>query len=68
MNTEQEQLAECRAHWEATKPDAVFPDYWLGWKAAQNRAALPDGFRSGDLVVKNGIWQAYEVDIPEVVA
>jgi hypothetical protein len=35
MKTEKEQLAECRAHWEATKPDAVFPDYWLGWKAAR---------------------------------
>jgi len=35
MKTEQEQLAECRAHWEAKKPDAVFPDYWLGWKAAR---------------------------------
>jgi hypothetical protein len=35
MKTEQEKLAECRAHWEATKPDAVFPDYWLGWKAAR---------------------------------
>ena len=34
MKTEQEQLAECRAHWEAIKPDAVFADYWLGWKAA----------------------------------
>jgi hypothetical protein len=35
MKTEQEQLAECRANWEATKPDAVFADYWLGWKAAR---------------------------------
>lgn len=35
MKTEKEQLAECRAHWEATKPDAVFADYWLGWKAAR---------------------------------
>jgi len=39
MKTEQEQLAECRAHWEATKPDAVFPDYWLGWKAARETDA-----------------------------
>jgi hypothetical protein len=42
MKTEQEQLAECRAHWEATKPDAVFPDYWLGWKAAREIGAASD--------------------------
>lgn len=31
----EEMLAECRSHWEATKPEAVFADYWLGWKAAR---------------------------------
>lgn len=36
MKTEEELLAECRAHWEATKPEAVFADYWLGWKAARS--------------------------------
>ena len=46
MKTEQQQLAECRAHWEATKPDAVFPDYWLGWKAAREALVVdwPDRF------------------------
>lgn len=36
MKSEEEMLAECRAHWEATKPEAVFADYWLGWKAARS--------------------------------
>ena len=40
MKTEQEQLAECRAHWEATKPDAVFADYWPGWKAARESLVI----------------------------
>ena len=40
MKTEQEQLAECRTHWEATKPDAVFADYWLGWKASRETLAI----------------------------
>lgn len=60
--TEQEQLAECRANWEKTKPDAVFADYWLGWKAAVNRQVIPDGTRCGDLIVKNGTFVKFEDD------
>lgn len=58
MKTEQEQLAECRAHWEATKPDAVFPDYWLGWKAARENLVveLPKPLPSGDYRVVAPIY------------
>lgn len=38
--TKQEQIAQCRAHWEATKPEAVFADYWLGWKAARESMVI----------------------------
>lgn len=33
-------LEECRAHWERTKPDAVFADYWLGWQAARESLVI----------------------------
>lgn len=34
MNIEK-MLAECRAHWEKARPDAVFADYWIGWQASR---------------------------------
>jgi len=60
MKTEQEQLAECRAHWEATKPDAVFPDYWLGWKAARETLVveLPKPLPSGDYRMASPVYVA----------
>lgn len=39
MNIEK-MLTECRAHWEATKPDAVFADYWLGWQASRESLVI----------------------------
>lgn len=39
MNIEK-MLSECRAHWEKTKPDAVFPDYWLGWQASRESLVI----------------------------
>lgn len=59
---EQEQLAECRASWEEKKPDAVFADYWLGWKDAVSRQGIPDGTRCGELVVKSGVFVKFEGD------
>lgn len=60
MKTEQEQLAECRSHWEATKPDAVFPDYWLGWKAARENLVveLPRLLQPGDYRVMSPVYFA----------
>lgn len=42
-------LAECRAHWEKTKPDAVFADYWIGWR--ESRESLV--FNTGELADEN---------------
>jgi hypothetical protein len=39
MNIEK-MLAECRAHWEKTKPDAVFADYWIGWQASRESLVI----------------------------
>lgn len=33
-------LSECRAHWEKTKPDAVFADYWIGWQASRESLVI----------------------------
>ena len=33
-------LEECRAHWEKTKPDAVFADYWAGWQASRESLVI----------------------------
>lgn len=33
-------LAECRAHREKTKPDAVFADYWIGWQASRESLVI----------------------------
>lgn len=48
MNIEK-MLAECRAHWEKTKPDAAFPDYWLGWQASRESLAtdLREAYQKG---------------------
>lgn len=62
MKNEEELLSECRAHWETTKPKAVFADYWLGWKAS--RSAM---FRSkNDLLVK--VFLPGEGDDPFIFA
>jgi hypothetical protein len=60
MKTEQEQLAECRAHWEAAKPDAVFPDYWLGWKSARETLVieLPKPLPSGEYRMASPVYLA----------
>lgn len=39
MNIEK-MLSECRAHWEKTKPDAVFADYWVGWQASRESLVI----------------------------
>lgn len=60
---EEKLLAECRAHWEATKPEAVFADYWLGWKAARETIVveLPKPEMPED-------YEIFEKDDPEEYA
>lgn len=60
MKTEEVMLAECRAHWEATKPESVFADYWLGWKAARESAelSLPEHWDCG---AGGQVWAVQEV-------
>jgi hypothetical protein len=60
MRPEQQQLAECRAHWEATKPDAVFPDYWLGWKAARESLLIELPKVIGSLMYSSDVYEAIE--------
>lgn len=38
--SEEKMLEECRSVWEATKPDAVFADFWLGWKASRESLVI----------------------------
>lgn len=59
--SEEKMLEECRAVWEATKPDAVFSDFWLGWKASRESLVIElpsmtnngfDGFYPANAVKK----------------
>lgn len=59
-------LEECRAHWEAAKPDAVFADYWEGWQASRESLVieLPDYFDpngSGD----RALWEDLVIEAIE---
>lgn len=62
--TNEKMLDECRSHWEKTKPDAVFSDYWLGWQASRESLVieLPKPWQTnvGAMLTPNGVRFAIE--------
>lgn len=69
MNIEK-MLAECRAHWEKTKPDAVFADYWLGWQASRESMVidLPGAFESAPpYACYEGGWNDMRDEVKESI-